>query len=220
MDLRDRYLNQQQLAAVLGLLLPKYARWHILKVGDLGTCIWGTKVALRVMEHYGVLNPRGTAVRVMVGNERYAAMLQHRAPPRDQVELAEWQRQGAFVTGCGWGEAPKDDDSWPGHVVALADEFLVDLTADQFARPQNAIEVESLACRVTSAFVEGRERAVYITEGGCLVIYEISTDESWRETPAWNDTPEVVTQLTVERIIEDIDAVQDVDDLLTAVGIS
>ena len=112
---------------VVGALAEAWYEWD--REGTLpftpDCCINGTKVAIRVLKHFGI-TAQPVSVRFALFN-RFAWDLY-----QDGVPLAEWPEHAhSLGVGPKQGTGP---DKWNGHLIAEGDGWALDISASQFAR--------------------------------------------------------------------------------------
>lgn len=217
-DIRSLHLNQPDTANLVGYLLAKAGRYLMMfdpmtreMYGTaLNNCIMAGRIATEVMKHYGVRNARAEAVEVYVGNALFREMCdEHGRPPLNATEADAWWKAGAYASGAsGKSKKPETPGTWNGHLVCIAENVLVDLSLDQFNRPQHGIEVDTFYGNVGWEFLDGRERATFMTDDGCLIAYGLETwNTTWKTSGDWIGYPSY--RHIVERIVQEIDSIQE-----------
>lgn len=149
----------------------------ILETFEPTSCIISTRVAVEVLKVFGI-RARGQAVKVEALNPR--AVL-------DVEAKATEPRLGSWIVGVeGTGQHDYDQNSWDGHLVAIFEdtkgEVLVDVSADQFARPAKDIHAEPLAIRLTGGWPVGR-----LWPNGSALAYSPIRSRSYRQSSNWAD---------------------------------
>lgn len=215
-DINGLFLNNPDKANLVAYLMSKCARWIILTKFPgmtLDNCVMSSRIAYEVFEHYD-LKPKPMPVGVNVGNARYREMLDELGhPPMSEVELAEWIKDGAWIKGItGHKKTAAKPGYWNGHMVTICEDALLDLSLDQMSAPTHGIEVEELYARVPQRFLEGAERAAFVSGTGCLVIYETEPwNEGWKGAADW-ELSHLYRDL-VEEIVGEIEALEEPSNL-------
>jgi hypothetical protein len=145
----------------------------ILERFEPTSCIISTRVAIEVLKVHGL-----KAVKVEALNPHAV---------RDVEAKAAEPRLGSWIVGVeGTGLHDYDQNSWDGHLVAMFEdskgEVLLDISADQFARPAKDIHAEPLAIRLTGEWPVGR-----LWPNGSAIAYSPIRARSYRNSSNWRD---------------------------------
>jgi hypothetical protein len=150
----------------------------ILEDFERTSCIISTRVAVEVLKAHGI-EARAQAVKVEALNATAVWDVKTRAPE---------PRLGSYIAAVeGTGVLDQADNSWDGHLVAIftdaKGEVLLDLSADQFARPQHGIHAEPLAMRFAKigGWPIGR-----VWPNGSAIAYAPVPSRSYRSSSNWD----------------------------------
>lgn len=104
----------------------------------INTCILTTRIGIEVLDRFG-LKARPQPVHVLVQNMKAYHLGEQRVP------VDTWP-DDAWSVGVSPGQEPRPRH-WPGHLVIMLRQpgqprVLIDLTADQFDRPERDLKVE------------------------------------------------------------------------------
>lgn len=150
------------------------------------SCIHATRVAVEVLKEFG-MPARPLSVRATIINAKYIEATSLIGRPFESTsEAMKWHREtGAFSYGIGAKEAA---GRWPGHLVAIARQSaLIDLTIEQANHPKFDMILQPILTMASGRFLNGDE-VLDVAVNGCRVIFEARVgDESFKDTPAWND---------------------------------
>jgi hypothetical protein len=104
--------------------------------------------------------------------------------PQTPAEVHEWTSDGvSWSLGVGWPATHLN--GWPGHLVAMVGDTLVDASIEQANRPEKGIVLPPvLAAKAPEPFRLGREK-FYLHSPDGLLIYEPIKDRSWKNAPDW-----------------------------------
>lgn len=169
-------LRADRLDALVPTLLTR-GREIILETCEVTSCIVATRVAIEVLKIHGI-RARGQAMRVEAMNAAAIWDVKMGVPvPSPESYIVATEGTGAFDPG---------DNSWDGHLVAIftdaKGEVLLDLSADQFARPGKGIHAEPLALRLNGGFPVG-----YVWENGSCLAYDPVKSRGYRQSSNWAD---------------------------------
>lgn len=161
--------------------LAEHARPLILQRAIPESCILSTCVAVRFCQQVGVF-ARAQCVSVMAANhDAWEALVAG-------VDLPDWP-EGAHSVGTFPGiPSTSRLPGWNGgHLVAIIgqpdDAYLLDLAADQFARPDRAIEISG----PLHATWDGSGVHLCSASTGTHVDYRVAPEDlSYRHAPDWN----------------------------------
>jgi hypothetical protein len=174
-----------------GLIL--YARREIRTTFTPDSCIESTWIACEVAKQLGV-QAEPLAVQTTVFNPAMVAAMEANPNIFD-----EWQRIGdgdakkqmdlfgGWIIKIGQNDTP-DPGKWNGHLVALLQGHLIDLSLDQAERPtKNITGLKPIffPFPVTPAFLSGQDELVAQDPNKIRVAYRARRDLSYCNTPAW-----------------------------------
>jgi hypothetical protein len=109
------------------------------EVVRLDSCIAMTRCAIEVLRAFG-LEAQPANVEVVAANQTFMRLMGE-GNIRMEDKLPDWAvAEGAWAVGLGL--RPKDEEV--GHVVAILDDQVIDLSLDQASRPQRGIVLEPL----------------------------------------------------------------------------
>lgn len=152
------------------------ARKMILEEFEPTSCIISTRVAIEVLKAHRI-RARAQAVAVECLNPTAVW---------DSAMGAKEPSPGSWIIGCeGTGQLDREENSWDGHLVAIftdaKGEVLLDLSADQFARPAKDIHAEPLAIRIQGDWPVG-----WRWPNGSVVAYKPVRSRSYRSSSNWD----------------------------------
>lgn len=167
---------------LLGALV-EIARPRILADFRASSCIASTAIAIDVLAYFGV-EAEAVECEGFAANRLAISAIAARLVP-------DWHA-GAWTVGVVRNQ-PKDlrTGQWPGaHLVAVTDDALIDLSADQFSRPRKGIEVPALVCALDRDQFFGDDPVVSVplADGAMLSYKRLDNPQrSWRDVPDWSD---------------------------------
>lgn len=159
-------------AALVGVGRPL-----VLARYGLDSCIVSTRISIAVFEHFGYL-AEPCPVRVAIANPQLVAGI---AAGVDINERATWP-VGAWTVGLGLLADPAKG----GHLVALSETVMVDLTLDQANRPEHRIALQPRAFRVTPEFAAGEAEMQFVVNGCAVAYRRVDEREWWKASPNWS----------------------------------
>ncbi len=172
MNERDKPTAARVIASLVAVARPVMSKqgW------DRDTCIAGSRIGIEALKRYGVaaqplsvgflaLNPAANAHRkglpVPVGaKEPRIVYCHHRGPERP----------------------------WKGHVVITTEGRLIDLTLDQFARPDLDLVLEPATFETTPQFLAGQEYWRELGNAGAIAYLAYPDDKEYEKSPSWQRT--------------------------------
>jgi hypothetical protein len=171
-----------------------------------GLCIESTKFMISALRRLQV-DAKAMAVDVWAGN---ADAVAHRPEPMDTWPPTAFSIGSVCATGAGGPEIraePHRRGSFMGHLVIVGDDWLVDLTAEQFSRPQFGVHVNGGVCAYPIPGVGAKdpfEVQMSLPAGGQLIYQTRPEVKSWRTVPAWRDETgeKAVADEVVRRVLE------------------
>jgi hypothetical protein len=143
---------------------------------DRDSCIAGARIGVEVLKKYGV-SAHVLSVGFMAMNP--AAYAHHK-----KVAPAEGAKP-AKVVYC---HAKGPEKPWKGHVVVVVGDQLIDLTLDQFSRPDYDLELEPMVVKVPQEFGEGKQFWVEFPNGSAIGYVGYPTDTAYEDSPSWQRT--------------------------------
>lgn len=163
-------------------LLCKFGRAEVLKHFRQDSCIASTKVVVKTLAHFKI-NARPLSVDVEVCNPTYCRLYDqiNRLPNEEELKL--WVEQGARLV-CIDSSGDK-----VGHVVAIVEnELMIDLSIDQFNRPEKEIVIsdgEGMGGVLPRNFVRNGGRVSYNCNGCSIVYWAQPENKFFLKSPNW-----------------------------------
>jgi hypothetical protein len=174
----------------------------------VNSCILSTRIGVEVLGRFG-LKARPRPVNVLVQNLDAYRLSEQRVP------VEQWP-DDAWSVGVAPGQAPRPG-SWPGHLVIELREpdqprVLIDLTADQFDRPERNLKVGGpVFMNLTGAWTPQDSLSTVIPDASgapqTIVTYHPMPpgDPAFR---TWNDAPDGKGDVTgfadeIERVLRE-----------------
>lgn len=156
----------------------------LMRKGGLGldSCIASCRIGMDVLRRFGV-HSAPLAVKAAAFNATGHQFMLDGHP-----EWVKERRDGAYALGAGYGPGPRSD-AWNGHLVLIVgSSHLLDLSADQLARPAHGIHVEAMVAALPKhGLFAPTDRIVAINPRGGAVVYEADPrNAAWRAAPDWN----------------------------------
>jgi hypothetical protein len=138
------------------------------------TCILHTHGAMQILSRLGV-RCRPLPVQVQAFNPVIAEYMRAGHNPED-LTPQEWEARGGWSVGVGFNTRDgiqTREGAWDGHLVLLVRErFLLDLTADQLARPDRGLVIpRDGLCVEAREFVKGKRPDATVELDGSIVAY-------------------------------------------------
>jgi hypothetical protein len=139
-------------------------------------CINGTRVAVDVLRNFGV-RAKPASVTVVVFNGFAWQLYTAGVPP------IEWPPH-AWSVGVDPNRSESRPGQWDGHLVAVGDDFTLDISAGQFYRPGKiALDGPLL---IDGALAD--DTLMAMGKGGLRVVYRRSPQANeWRTASGWNN---------------------------------
>jgi hypothetical protein len=145
-------------------------------------CLNSTRVCLEVMRAFNV-RAVPMSVKTIAMNKIYAENLRILGRWPEPAELTSWIADGAWALGSGTREEAAGPNDWPGHLVAVVQDFLVDSAAIQLSRPLKNIEIPDIFIgAVTPRFMKGKQVLMFRDERGAQLSYHARLDDTSYET--------------------------------------
>src|SRR5581483_11816538 len=125
----------------LGLDLFRLMRREMLKVFTKNSCIAATSVLCQLLERCGYM-PRPLAVSCTVLAPASAEHFKEHGVPLLREDYGGPARADNYAIGCHEPFGAFAEGGWNGHLVALSGDLLVDMSVDQYSRPQHGIVID------------------------------------------------------------------------------
>ncbi len=190
-----------QLDRLLESLAP-IVRDEILKDFAPDCCIATAAILRRVFRHFH-FDTSPIPVYVHIFNAAYLKLRGTGVPfPDDPAEMRElMDRTGASAVAIGESGHP---GKWPGHMLVLVQDVLVDASLDFCNRTEHSITIPPfMTTPARPAFLEYRSQLARIVNG-CEIVYRRSRDNAWLGDPDW--TTESRARRAVNAIIGKVDS--------------
>lgn len=149
-------------------------------------CLNTTRVCLEVMRVFNV-RCEVLSVHTMAMNKIYVDNLHMLGRFPEPSELKAWIADGAWALGIDTRKESETKSDWPGHLVAVVQDFLVDGGAIQLSRPWKGIEIPDIFVgAVTPRFMKGKDSLLFSDERGAQLSYHARfDDESYKSIPGF-----------------------------------
>jgi len=173
-----------------------------------GTCIEVSRLLVDTLRRLGISEAKAVAVDVVFGNAAAKGL--------QGVPMDEWPPD-AHTCGAGVGyqmlaagstTEPGRRKGFVGHVVVVGDDWMVDMTAQQFHRPDRGIIIEGPVCTGSVPGIGSKhhhELELALPEGGwCLYVTRpevksYRTSNAWRSEVGLADTIDVLVAAVLQR---------------------
>lgn len=166
-------------------LLLEHARPEILKEFAPDSCIASTAIGIEVLTQLFIAaNP--LPVRTLIFNKAFSDRIQNGAKfPKNQEQVRKWSKEdGSYSIGIGVGTGLPG--KWPGHLVILVEDVLIDLSIDQANRPQYSIDLRPFAVTVGEEFLVKKEPFVFAKNGCTIRIDHLQPpNQDFLKSPDW-----------------------------------
>lgn len=140
----------------------------------ISRCLNASWITARTLRRLG-LPAQPMSVDATLGNAAMLRLLQkHGRGPTTQAEGKAWADAGAWMIQCDPDRSPEDEanNRFPGHVVVLSGDWVVDAAASQFHRPARRIAApEVLLFKAPVGFATGEEAAEVPGMYGDMAVY-------------------------------------------------
>jgi hypothetical protein len=149
------------------------------KYPGLHTCIFATRVAIEVAAYFGI-EARAVAVQVLLVN---AAFAKHIA--EDDADCRKWAGiDGSHSVGIGFGylKGQPVDNTWNGHLIAVADGCFGDFSIQQAERPDKGI---ATGPGVVSLMPQDTDTWTIAGDNGVELHYHRIFDSAYLRSPDW-----------------------------------
>jgi hypothetical protein len=194
-------VDPKELDRLLDTLAP-IVRDEILKDFAPDCCIATAAILGRVFRHFH-FDTTPIPVYVNIFNAAYLKLRRMGVPfPDDPAELRElMDRTGASAVTIAESGHP---GKWPGHMLVLVQDVLVDASLDFCNRPEHSITIPPfMTTPARPTFLKYRSQLAS-TVNACEIVYRRSHDYSWRSAPDW--TNESRARRAVNAIIGRVDS--------------
>jgi hypothetical protein len=146
-----------------------------------GHCLNATRICIDTLDKFGI-KATPLSVEMMAWNREYDVLTRRlgRMPT-----AADWEGTTAWAIGTDTRVGANDQafNAWPGHLVAVVQDHVVDCSAGQFSRPQKGITVPDvfIVANATARFLKGKGKcaAVNNVEGSALWYMARPKDRSY-----------------------------------------
>lgn len=208
----------------LGRLAERTRSWAVANIDDVSTCILTSRIGIAVLEQAFAaeiacgalrLSPQPVFVTVMTPSAWRLA--------EQGVPVSHWP-DSAWSVGVSEHSTTGRAGGWDGHLVISlreraagqgsgASRSLLDLTADQFSRPQRGITIEGpILVGIRSTWTPKDPVITRLGEESdpeedrALVVYRPMAPghraaTSWRESPDWSDKASATVAEAVAEIL-------------------
>jgi hypothetical protein len=199
------YVGRNKMTLKLEELLERLrpvARDEIVRVlRHPDVCIPTCRILQAVLRHFG-FKSYPVATEVTACNSMYAETLRTLGgrdnatePTREQKR--DWQEKGAFAVAISPKTAvagvPVATEGWDGHLVLRVGDILLDGSIDMCSRPAQGIVLPKMLWVQVDSDWDAPGGIVGVTLlNGCEVTYEHLNDDSWRDSPYWNDETDMI----------------------------
>lgn len=182
------------------LAVVEVARPIILSQYRKDSCVASTRIGLGAFRRLGI-PARPLPVEVAIFNPTMARLLREGTHPT--LALADPR---AWSVGAGPDDStPLKPKGWKGHLVILTESFLVDLSLDQFARPERNLDLEPIALPRPEGWPdEVKDWATWRTDAGIEIMYRSIEDWRWRNSPDWRRKRDDLTAEIEEIILDNL----------------
>lgn len=163
-------MPRPDLLPLLAELAPEEIRREL--PGRRDVCVLATRVGYDVLSYFGV-ESAPVVVRALAFNPPAVAWVNERGPNVSDEQLEEYNATGAWVVAID-EEDHEIPGRFPGHLVLRvpSERALVDLSIDQFARPERGIIMpKSAIFDAPDDFFSDDGAATYGLEGGGRLAY-------------------------------------------------
>jgi hypothetical protein len=171
-------MTTRELFEALAIALPEAAE-NIFHRLDL--CIFSTRVALDVCDHFGV-EAHEMAVRVVAYNQQFSVHVESGAVANMTAD--ELLVDGSYAVGLGFGKPNLDTTRfWAGHLIAVGPDCLGDFSIRQAERVERGIIIGP---SVVMEY-EGQRKWWLANEHGTVLEYTQIDDRRYLRSPDWRD---------------------------------
>ncbi len=169
------------------------------------SCIPATKIAIEVLERFGI-NAEPLTVTTTAWNDTFQEYVDRTGMlPQTQAERDACHAQGCWAIGCGFmfertadgTVLPRDTKKWAGHLIVVTDGYGLDMAISQVSRPQYGMELSSGVCfEVPEGFSDKEmDTLTHVPQevrGPVLLIYTSKPkNRSYLQTGGWNRREEL-----------------------------
>lgn len=138
-------------------------------------CILGTRALIETLAYFGV-----------TGKPLSVDLLAANAPAingmREGVPQSAWPDNWWTIGVDGTDGKRGEPGGYDGHLVVIADGWLVDPTARQFDRPDKGIMIPA---PLVGEYHPEHKAVAYEADEGSVIVYRPSKRRDWHRAPAW-----------------------------------
>lgn len=167
--------------------LLTFGRARILERFRPDCCIASTRIAIEVLRRFGI---RAKPAPCQV----YIATLPLFERLQKQSFTGKFQ-PGEHSVGIGYGVPAGTRPGFDGHLVAVTDDSLIDLSLDQASRPHKGIVLLPQRIPFSGFPLSG-------TIGQCVVCYTQLNNYDYIQAPDWCKRPELFDEIADEIVSE------------------
>lgn len=151
------------------------------------TCVLHTRAGMDVCKALG-LNAKPLPVKCLAFNAEYVRRTVELGRQPTPSETNEWFEAGAWAVGAGVRgatQAPNGRVGYNGHLVlAVEGRWLVDLSLDQFSRPEKNMTLRH-GYHEAPDFIAGTTQDFIFDVNGTHVVYVQHDDRAYLRAPDW-----------------------------------
>lgn len=138
-------------------------------------CIAAARLAMTVFEWTGY-SARPQPMWARAGNAMFSDAVLHSIP------LDRWEDAGVRYVEI---DTSGNSGGYPGHLVVIVRDHLVDLSSSQFARPEKGIDVPATVILDLPGDWETKPIMKRLDDGGALLYRVHDVDHDYRKSPDW-----------------------------------
>lgn len=161
------------------------------------SCIASTAAVIDILDYFGI-KVRPLTVEVAIYNPAMVEKIKEHGFPKDIETTYKWEKEnGSWVVGCGFYHSELDprfvkkEKGWPGHLIAVGSDFMIDISLDQANRPHRNMNLGPVwlgdeHCEIKISEFIGGETGFPVTLNGCLLMYKARLkDLSFKQSNDW-----------------------------------
>ncbi len=151
-------------------------------------CLNGTRVTIDAFKHFKY-EPKPISVGCVAMNEIWAREIERTGHhPSSQEESDAWAAKGGYAVGI--DTIATIDGQWAGHLVCHVGGWMLDSSAEQFARPSKRINVSDvIAGEIQPGFLDGNVTQSFVNTDGSRLIYNVRDDRTFIDVPGFQRSP-------------------------------
>lgn len=159
--------------------ITKASRAATLLACRSDSCIASTRILTGVLDYFGYSSEPLPCSAAIWNSAGFAASEAH-------LEVSEWPPEAHSVGVAGTGRV-SETGRWDGHLVAMVEgRWLIDPSADQFARPHRNIVVGGPLVFDALAWVDRTRLNCWLRSDGLVFGYQLMPNPGpWRASPDW-----------------------------------